>query len=101
MTSSSVPSLTGLRAFAALLVYIHHYNPFPEFSFLYQLAREGYVGVTFFCTKWFSNYLELRRQAKRYCRTKTLLSSAFCSNYAPILAVIDGALWASVVYKRK
>ncbi|NBB21768.1 acyltransferase family protein [Runella sp. CRIBMP] len=48
MTSSSVPSLTGLRAFAALLVYIHHYNPFPESSFLYQLAREGYVGVTVF-----------------------------------------------------
>ncbi|AXE20319.1 acyltransferase [Runella rosea] len=48
MTSSHVPSLTGLRAFAALLVYIHHYNPFPESSFLYQLAREGYVGVTVF-----------------------------------------------------
>ncbi|RDB05688.1 acyltransferase family protein [Runella aurantiaca] len=48
MTSSHLPSLMGLRAFAALLVYIHHYNPFPESSFLYQLAREGYVGVTVF-----------------------------------------------------
>ncbi len=48
MTSSHFPSLTGLRAFAALWVYIHHYNPFPESSFLYQLAREGYVGVTVF-----------------------------------------------------
>jgi peptidoglycan/LPS O-acetylase OafA/YrhL len=48
MRPAHVPSLTGVRAFAALLVYLHHYNPFPKSSFLYRLAQEGYVGVTVF-----------------------------------------------------
>lgn len=48
MRRVNVPSLTGLRALAALLVYLHHYNPFPKSAFLYRLAHEGYVGVTVF-----------------------------------------------------
>lgn len=48
MRPAHVPSLTGVRAFAALLVYLHHYNPFPKSSFLSRLAQEGYVGVTVF-----------------------------------------------------
>ncbi|AEI47047.1 acyltransferase family protein [Runella slithyformis] len=48
MRPARVPSLTGVRAFAALSVYFHHSNPFPKSSFLHSLAQEGYVGVTVF-----------------------------------------------------
>lgn len=44
------PFLTGLRAVAALLVYIHHF-PLPEQkvgSFLYSFQSELYIGVTIF-----------------------------------------------------
>ena len=43
------PALTGIRAIAALMVYMHHVNPvpdkFPEFK---GFLGEFYVGVSFF-----------------------------------------------------
>ena len=56
------PVLTGLRAIAAYLVYLHHFNPFQEFEieyktfgyFLYSICNELYIGVTiFFCLSGF------------------------------------------------
>ena len=50
-TSSYFPELTGVRAVAAFMVYLHHYNPFkelPEFAFVYNFVNEFHVGVTVF-----------------------------------------------------
>ncbi|GHB69575.1 acyltransferase family protein [Persicitalea jodogahamensis] len=43
-----IPALTGLRAVAAWLVFIHHFNPFLKGSFLFGLAQQGYTGVSLF-----------------------------------------------------
>ncbi len=48
MMNTEIPSLTGLRVLAALMVFFHHYNPFSKASFFYLLVHEGYVGVTVF-----------------------------------------------------
>jgi peptidoglycan/LPS O-acetylase OafA/YrhL len=41
------PALTGFRAIAAWMVFIHHYNPFTQ-GFLSGLAHESYIGVSLF-----------------------------------------------------
>ncbi|WP_233234448.1 acyltransferase [Bordetella sp. LUAb4] len=43
----SIHALTGLRAIAALLVYVRHY-PVPNISFGGTFMSSGYAGVTFF-----------------------------------------------------
>lgn len=45
------PALTGLRAVAALMVFVHHFNPLPVATFgptLSNLAAELHIGVTVF-----------------------------------------------------
>lgn len=45
------PALTGVRAVAAILVYIHHFNPFKKELFgdvVHGIAAELHVGVTLF-----------------------------------------------------
>ena len=42
------PALTGIRAFAAYLVFFHHFNPFTNESWPERLVREGHIGVTVF-----------------------------------------------------
>lgn len=45
------PALTGLRAVAAGLVFVHHFNPFSPARFgwrIHNLAAETHVGVTVF-----------------------------------------------------
>jgi peptidoglycan/LPS O-acetylase OafA/YrhL len=39
--------LTGIRAIAAFMVFLHHFNPFKETLF-YNYTKEFYVGVTMF-----------------------------------------------------
>jgi peptidoglycan/LPS O-acetylase OafA/YrhL len=44
-------ALTGLRAIAAFMVYMHHFNPFPKSDHLisfYGVANEMHIGVTVF-----------------------------------------------------
>ncbi len=42
------PQLTGYRFIAAFLVFLFHYNPFPEQSFLWSICKELYIGVSLF-----------------------------------------------------
>jgi len=50
-TNTYFPSLTGIRAVAASMVFFHHYNPFKESlfgKFLHDSVGEFHVGVTIF-----------------------------------------------------
>lgn len=45
------PALTGVRAIAAYMVFIHHYRPFPGYMVgkpLFNFLNEFHTGVTFF-----------------------------------------------------
>ncbi len=46
--SRYVPALTGLRAVAAYLVFVHHYNGAAPGSMAYRVLAQGYVGVSVF-----------------------------------------------------
>lgn len=43
-----VPTLTGVRAVAAYLVFLHHYNPALPGTFVHRLLDQGYIGVSIF-----------------------------------------------------
>ncbi|GAB3756077.1 acyltransferase family protein [Spirosoma pomorum] len=59
-----VPALTGLRAMAAYLVFLHHYNPATVGSIAHRLLDQGYVGVTVFFV--LSGFLLYHRYAVLY-----------------------------------
>lgn len=49
--SLQIPSLTGIRFLAVVLVYFHHFNPLPKdesLGSLHGIFKEGYIGVTLF-----------------------------------------------------
>lgn len=46
--SRYVPALTGLRAVAAYLVFLHHHNPALPGTFAHRLFSQGYIGVSIF-----------------------------------------------------
>lgn len=51
MKSTYFPALTGIRAIAAFMVFIHHYNPFNKAVFgeaTFDFFSEFHVGVTVF-----------------------------------------------------
>ncbi|MFN3664503.1 MAG: acyltransferase family protein, partial [Sediminibacterium sp.] len=41
-------ALTGIRAIAAFMVYLHHYNPIPKEYAMHYLINEMHIGVTLF-----------------------------------------------------
>ena len=46
-----LPALTGVRALAAYMVFLHHYQPLPEKiigKYFFNFLNEFHVGVTFF-----------------------------------------------------
>lgn len=83
MNKVNFPALTGIRALAAFMVYIHHYNPFSIEVFgkyTHDFFSEFHIGVTIFfvlsgfliCNRYydepnfnFKNYL-LKRIARIY-----------------------------------
>jgi peptidoglycan/LPS O-acetylase OafA/YrhL len=51
MNKVNYPALTGIRALAAFMVYIHHYNPFTVAvfgQFCHDFFSEFHIGVTLF-----------------------------------------------------
>lgn len=48
MNCPSIPTLTSLRFFAAMLVVIFHYNIGKNLIFLVGVSSFGYEAVTFF-----------------------------------------------------
>lgn len=48
MNSHRIEQLTGLRFFAALLVFVSHLNWVNSSYFFQKIFKEGYVGVSFF-----------------------------------------------------
>ena len=59
-----IPALTGLRAIAAYLVFLHHYNPAATGTFANRLFEQGYVGVSIFFI--LSGFLIYHRYADEY-----------------------------------
>ncbi len=59
-----IPALTGLRAIAAYLVFLHHYNPAAPGTFANRLFEQGYVGVSIFFI--LSGFLIYHRYADEY-----------------------------------
>lgn len=47
-TARILPAFTGLRAVAAYLVFLHHYNPAPIGTLANRLFHQGYIGVSIF-----------------------------------------------------
>lgn len=45
---TTFPALTGFRFVSALLVFIFHYNPFRQGSFIWGICNEMYIGVGMF-----------------------------------------------------
>ena len=61
-----IASLTGLRAVAAYLVFLHHYNPASPGTLAHRVFDQGYIGVTVFFV--LSGFLIYHRYADAYFR---------------------------------
>ena len=50
MSKQIYPALTGVRALAAYMVFLHHYNPFSETdsAFLHKFVGQFHIGVSIF-----------------------------------------------------
>lgn len=69
------PGLTSLRAIAALMVYLHHFNPLPQGTIflgipVWGILKEFHIGVTiFFVLSGFliaSRYMDNKVSFKKY-----------------------------------
>jgi peptidoglycan/LPS O-acetylase OafA/YrhL len=45
---TTFPALTGFRFLSALLVFVFHYNPFGQNTFIWGICNEMYIGVGMF-----------------------------------------------------
>ncbi len=59
-----VPALTGVRALAAYLVFLHHHNPALPGTFANRVLTQGYIGVSVFFV--LSGFLIYHRYADDY-----------------------------------
>jgi peptidoglycan/LPS O-acetylase OafA/YrhL len=85
------PGLTSLRAIAAFMVYLHHFNPLPPslslFGFsLWGIVQEFHVGVTIFFV--LSGFLITDRYLDAQIDFKTYFWFRFCRIY-PVYFIIS------------
>ncbi|RFP63341.1 acyltransferase [Hymenobacter lapidiphilus] len=79
------PALTGIRALAAYTVFLTHYNPFAEASWLGLLLREGNSGVTVFFV--LSGFLIATRYGQRVEMRREWIVDYFRNRFARIYPV--------------
>lgn len=79
-------TLTGLRFFAALLVYIFHHPPCTENSLLYPFFKELHIGVSVFFT--LSGFLICHRYYSWVNNTRLALRAYFVRRVARIFPVL-------------
>lgn len=93
-------SLTGFRAIAAFMVFLHHYNPFPSSNkftlVLHDFTSELHVGVTFFFV--LSGFLI----ATRYMDMKNFVFKTYMINRVariyPMYFILTFILFADYVF---
>ncbi len=94
-----VPALTGLRAVAAYLVFLHHYNPASPGSVAHRLFNQGYMGVSVFFV--LSGFLLYHQYADAYLDNTNWSWQRYLKNrfariyplYALLLVLTVGAHW--------
>lgn len=64
-----LPALTGLRAIAAFLVFLHHCNPASPDTFTHRLFAQGYIGVSIFFV--LSGFLMYHGYAETYFKRES------------------------------
>jgi peptidoglycan/LPS O-acetylase OafA/YrhL len=72
------PALTGIRAIAAWMVYLHHFNPFAKSTIGWFIVNEFYIGVALFfvlsglliCLRYIDRVDLTRHWIKRYVRNR-------------------------------
>ncbi len=91
-----IPALTGLRAVAAYLVFLHHYNPASPGTLAHRVFEQGYIGVTVFFV--LSGFLMYHRYADAYFRQENWSWQRYLQNrfariyplYALLLLITAG-----------
>jgi peptidoglycan/LPS O-acetylase OafA/YrhL len=97
--SDYFPALTGLRAVAAGLVLLHHFNPFSPARFgwrLHNLVAEAHVGVTIFFV--LSGFLIGYRYLGQRVALRTYFANRFARIY-PIFFLLTTLSFAARQYK--
>ncbi|WP_461114923.1 acyltransferase family protein [Spirosoma jeollabukense] len=90
-----IPALTGLRAVAAYLVFLHHYNPAPADTFANRLFAQGYIGVSVFFV--LSGFLIHHRYADDYFTQTSWSWRTYLQNrFARILPLYVLVLMATI-----
>ncbi|MBF9143765.1 acyltransferase family protein [Hymenobacter properus] len=93
------PALTGLRAVAAALVYVHHYNPFSPARFgwrIHNLAAETHIGVTVFFV--LSGFLIGYRYLGRRVALRTYFANRVARIY-PMYLLLTTLVFALLHYR--
>lgn len=79
------PPLTGLRFFAALLVYLFHHTPFAAGTLLYDVVKEFHIGVSLFFT--LSGFLICKQYHQSIVDGTIQLKHYFLNRFAKIYPV--------------
>ncbi len=84
-TENYFPALTGIRAVAACMVFLHHFNPFKASVFgkpIHDFVQEFHVGVTIFFV--LSGFLIYYRYSESVSLTRQGIKTYFINRFARI-----------------